>query len=162
MEVFIRFTLCVTILVGTFVGVGYSQPPWLADLGMDFWNLPDMQRTLAESCQLSDQLDQVRLEQAEYYKSKEDVLKRVIDAEMSLTAGADEILTLSDENTLRQGFESLNIEGKTQKERVCRMLILWAERNLEHRPDKLATVHTHLQEQLSHFLSEADQELTQE
>lgn len=162
MEVFVRFTLFVTILTGTFIGIGYTQPAWLADLGLDFWNLPDMQKALAESSQLSEELDQIRAYRAESTRIKDDVVKRVINSELTLAAGADAILAQCDHQSLEQGFESLEIEGRSEKECVCKLLVIWAERQLESHPEKLATVRGQLTEQLTQILIESENELTQE
>jgi len=53
-----RIALFVVVLLMLVAGASMAYPAWVADAGLDFWNLPSLEDQVADEAQLGERLDQ--------------------------------------------------------------------------------------------------------
>jgi len=151
-ELFLRFSVSVVLLIALAGGLAYAQPAWLADLGLDFWNLPALERALAHEHQRQEKLKQESEQLQEKAQRRSEVIQELVAERISLAEAAARIRDLCEPFYLEQALSALEIPGRTENERLCRLAIYWAGAILRDSPAQAARVQARLEGQLGEEL----------
>lgn len=154
MALFLRFTLSVTLVLGTFAGLGFFQPQWAESMGLDFWHLAKYQSQLNNAASRCLQLEKVRLVQREKTEQKEKIVTMLIANQLTLDRAIDEIRAVSTEDFLENHLKYANVEGDTNAVRLARLVVAWANRmgQRELNENQLAEMEARLNRQLTAYL----------
>lgn len=153
MESFVRIVLCLTVVAALTVGVAYAQPTWAVDLGLDFWNVLELDRNLAKSEHFGEWLDEKRHDMLERAEQKSKVVAQLIQRKITLAEATAQVLRICDDETLQIGCKGLSIAAKTRQERACRLLLYWADENLIDQPKQAAAVHAQLEKEMQQVVT---------
>ncbi len=127
MDLFLRFTLTVTLLVGTIFGLGFAQPTWLEALGLDFWRFAEYQQILEDERQRSRDLEATRVELISRAKRKQSIIRNLIQGNISLETAQEGIRKYTEEVYLERGIQLLKISGENRGNEVRLLVIYWAK-----------------------------------
>ena len=156
MELFVRFTLYVTLLAGAVVGAAYCQPSWLASLGLDFWSLPELEQVVSESRERSEQLDDARQKMQDNAVRKKLIVQNLAEGRVTLAEALGAVLELDEAHYLQVGAESLGIASDNLEETTCRLLIYWTDERLAADPEAAAAARVRLQQEFEEILNIAE------
>jgi hypothetical protein len=135
------------LLVALGLGAAHTQPTWLARHGLDWWNLPELQRQTE-----SEQARQAEL--ARHFeivnrriRAKVMIVREVVAGQLSLLEAA---AWFRDVNAADPDYACIQclFPGKTEPERLCRQVLSWARGELNDRPTSQAeTIQQALEEE---------------
>lgn len=125
LELFLRFTLSVTLIVGAVVGLAFCQPEWAGPLGLDFWRWSEYEHNIALAEEQSKVLDQQYAEMVEKAQRKDQVVSELAAGRMPLMHAAQQVAALSGREFLEEKLPFLNLPGQTQREQLCHLLMRW-------------------------------------
>jgi hypothetical protein len=146
MSIFLRLTFHTVLLLGLVVGLGYSQPVWVKQVGLDFWSLPQLERELAEEIERDRRLMQNAQDLKKLYAGKTQVLRQLIRGEISLQRAADEVSRLTQPETLQIMVRyGVNQRGNTFRERLGWMVIEMAEFESASAPEEVVNLRHRLE-----------------
>src|SRR5262249_27141722 len=128
----IRYLTSLLALLGLCSAVvALVRPQWATTFGLDLWNLPQLERELADCERVARRLaiEQVALNQRA--AGKPHALRELLDGHLTLTQAAAWFRHLDGE---ARGVAPDYLPGKTEGERYCREVILWAQAELRDWP----------------------------
>jgi hypothetical protein len=92
------------VVAGAFVtgvsGVGVAAPDWSADLGLDFWNVPQLNSEIDRMRQHSEELDQQTRSTMRRLAAKADVMDELHRGELTLREAAARFRNLNTGNPI--------------------------------------------------------------
>jgi hypothetical protein len=140
MGLFLRLVSCVTIVAGLCAGLCYARPSWVADMGLDFWTLPEVNQHLSEQRERSEQLTETIVKFKDSVKQRELVVNGLIQQKISL----DEAIALTCQATSPQHLEAalgaLGFDSSDRETSVGRLLIYWVQHTLRDAPQAAAVI----------------------
>lgn len=112
----------ITVLLAAIVGAAYADPEWAADLGVDYWNLPELQSQLDETRRTREDLEQRSQATLQRMAQKQAVIAELINGDISLADAASQFKRLNrgtaTERTLRSHYSRWSYD-----EACCRNVI---------------------------------------
>jgi hypothetical protein len=127
----IRFALC-GIVVGTFLtGLLAAYPEGAVALGVDFWNLPELQRRCEESQRHRAELDERTQPLMRRLQEKSRVSRELAAGRLTLLQAAVQFRDLNAQGRPNPVPLRARFAGSTEAERVCRQVILWTYEEVE-------------------------------
>jgi hypothetical protein len=113
----------VSFLVLSGGALAIFRPAWASTVGLDVWNLPDLDREMASERRRAEVLDAkgeiVRLRSVK----KAHVVREVLAGRMTLLEGAADFRTVNSDPPDFPGTLPSNIPGRTENERYCRLVL---------------------------------------
>jgi hypothetical protein len=124
------------ILLLALLGLGYAglatfRPAWATAVGLDVWNLPELQRRKAAADQRSAELARKDALVVERVLAKDQVVREVLADRMTLLQAAAWFRRLNTATPEIPGPDPRNYPGRTEGERYCRQVLLWARMETE-------------------------------
>jgi hypothetical protein len=117
----------VAILAMALAGVGYAKPSLATDLGLDFWNAPELQARIERNLRLHDELEQKDVEVLRRIDAKETIVADLVAGRATLAEAATHFKIL---NAARPDYQTIIravYPGATDDERICRNVIAFVE-----------------------------------
>jgi hypothetical protein len=148
-----RLAACGLLAAGLTAVAVSLRPDWAGDLGIDVWNMPELQEQIARNLREQEALDR----EGEVVHRRM-AAKRVVVADL-----AAERLTLLEAAARFRDLNALSPDslhyvrtcypGTTDEERLCRQVIAWTETELhERRADDAERVVARLRAELGELL----------
>jgi hypothetical protein len=156
MGLFLRITGVFIVLVGLLAGVSLARPAWMEDMGMDFWNLPGVSKSLVQEQSRKSQLDQSAQRVSAEAQTKDTIVRDLIDERIDLTEAVNQLYHCATLNDIRDGIAGMELPGATEDERMARMLIFWVGEELREEPERAARVIRRLEGQLRDQIQEPE------
>ncbi len=150
MNLLVRFGATLVLLVGLVVGLACARPAWLAFVGVDLRDLPTLERELERD----QKLDRLRDESRAKARLKNAILRDLIAGRIRLLPATAQIVAACDLPRIRLVMDSLDIAGRTENERLCRLVMFWTQALLDDSPRDAARVHERLRYQLEEAVRE--------
>ncbi len=154
MDLLLRSTLTVTLLLGIILGAAFIQPPWLADLGLDFWRIPELEKVMDTQRQIAHELENERKTIIATHEKKVKVLKKIIAQEITLSEGVEKIRQITGTEEMEKVCRYLSIEGADQKERFHRVVMFWLEKETSRNSETPQKVMAPLQAEFQRIIIE--------
>lgn len=152
MSTLVRCCLCLALLVGLTVGLVYAQPAWIADLGLDFWSIPEMEKKLAQENQRRDDLEVQEKKLFGAITRKREILQDLVLEKMPLYQAAAEIQELTPPEYLAMAAMEMNLEDKSLEEQLFRVVISWAQKQQNGNPQETRALLNRLETELRQAL----------
>jgi hypothetical protein len=133
-DFFLRFTLTMTTLIAVTVGLAFARPAWMEDMGMDFWNLAECEKLIHKEKELSNKLDNQRLQTLAINERKNQILQETIDGKRTLADAVRRIEEISGEEFMEEACRILEIEHSTQSGRFHNLIWYWIEKRMNDDP----------------------------
>jgi hypothetical protein len=153
-ELFLRFSATVIVLFGLFAGIAYFGSDLLAPLGLDVGSFPAtgqlMDREIIRRHKLRQELEQVHFEE----DGKNAILRDLIEGRIDLLEATAAISDGCNLSQVRLALGGLEVQGRTEDERLCRLVIYWTQALLDDCPEKAVMVRQRLQGQLDRQLQQ--------
>jgi hypothetical protein len=125
-------SLCVAAV--TLIVVGFhSQSAWMESQGIDWWNVPEMQRINDAETERADRLDRQAVFVLHRTTAKSELVRAVIDGKMSLLEAAGWFRELNKGNASCPATRYASPEG-SEAERLCLQVLSWVRGELADRP----------------------------
>jgi hypothetical protein len=136
MNTCLRLVLCAGALVALWIGLTFAAADWLSAMGLDVWNLPELEQQLAQECQRDEALEGARVVLLRRIAQRRRVTQDLIAGRLTLLEATAEFRRLRRMTPdFLDRFHSL-YPGATEEERVCRGLIAWVRAELIVQPDQ--------------------------
>lgn len=153
MDMFLRFSLCVSLLVGCVIGIGFGQPKWIADLGLDYWNLSEFNLRINKANQRGEHLDQkiVYLTEKSEYKTR--IVEDLIAEKIPLAEASVLVQELTSQEMMDLILGAIDVKETTLNGRAARILIYWVGQELKYDPNRWVVVSSRLEKELKESAS---------
>lgn len=146
MSIFLRLTFHAVLMLGIVVILGYCQPDWLQQAGLDFWSLPRLERALQGEIQRQDQLERHARRLQARCARKSVILHQLIQGNISLQQATEQISQLTEPSVLEVAVQfSENLRGDTFRECVGWLVITMALREMASQPERRRVVRQRLE-----------------
>jgi hypothetical protein len=148
----IRYLTSLLALLGlSYAVLAVVRPEWASKLGLDLWNLPQLERDIASQEEVAARLAGQQVAINERSAGKGRVARELIDERLTLMQAAAYFRQLDDN---MPGTAPDHLPGKTEGERYCREVILWAKAETrDWSPDRAAEVVCRLETELEDHLT---------
>jgi hypothetical protein len=157
-------TACLTLTVLGLASTALSvfRPSWAAHLGLDVWNLPELERRLAASERLGQELKEKDRIIMDRVTAKDEVIRELMAGRLTLAEAAGHFRRLNDEpRECRGPGVDCCFPGQTETERYYRQVLLWVEIETRHcEPSQAEEVMCRLEADFAAFLEQQSAELT--
>jgi hypothetical protein len=150
----IRFTFSALFVSTVLAGIASFYPQWAVALGVDFWNIPALERQVEETERASNDLDEWGHTIFDRIVAKRRVTRDVLEGRLSLLEAAIRFRDLNAQRrpnpvSLRDAYP-----GRTDAERVCRQVISWVVAEAQFiDPQQAKTVVASLERELEQRLA---------
>lgn len=152
MTIFIRTSLILVLLLGLTVGLVYAQPAWVAELGLDFWIIPEMEKKLSQETERSDALDIQQHKLSEVIARKAQILHELVSEKITLYQAAAEIQQLTPVEHLEMAATEMKLIGKSPEEQLFRIVISWAQKIQNGSPQEATSLGNRLEKEMEQQL----------
>jgi hypothetical protein len=115
--------LALTVLGG--VALAVFRPDWASALGLDVWNLPQLERRIADQEKQREEFQKKARVLNVRIAAKEEVIYELMDERTTLLEAAAAFRKLDAESVVFGGKSSDTFPGQTEGERTCRQVIQW-------------------------------------
>jgi hypothetical protein len=129
-----RIALMLTAMIALAIGLAYAQPAWMKEMGIDYWNLPELRALIHQHKELSTKLDEKRLIVLEVNEQKDVVVDKVIQRKMTLAEAVRRIQDVSGPEYLEEACRILEIDHSTREDRFQSLVRFWIEKRLSDDP----------------------------
>jgi hypothetical protein len=147
----------VTVLALTVLGaaaLAVFRPAWATAVGLDLWNLPQLERRLAEQERRKEDLQTKSRVLNARIAAKEEVIYELLEERLTLLDAAGSFRRLDAETEVLAGRGSDMFPGKTEGERSCRQVIQWVRvQTQEWEPDRAEKFLARLEAELDAHLA---------
>ena len=138
----------VAVAVVSIIGMACAQPDWSAGLGLDLWELPALNRKLAENLQRDEAFTQMQTQVFERAKQKERIVEDLIQGKTSLSAAADRLMPLMDAASIIETSSIIPTQKTSLRWKCCLLLAYWTRYRVKDDSAKAHEVNPRLDEEL--------------
>jgi len=148
----IRYLTSLLALLGlSYAAIAVARPEWASKLGLDLWNLPQLERDIENQQRVAANLASQQQAINGRAAGKSRVTRELLDERLSLVQAAAWFRHLDDN---MPGTAPDYLPGKTEGERYCREVILWAQaESRDWSTDRAAEVTCRLETELEDHLA---------
>jgi hypothetical protein len=133
------------------------RPAWATKVGLDVWNLPDLESRMAAAEQQSADLTRKNALVCDRIEAKEQVLQELLAERMTLLQAAAWFRRLDTATPEVPGAPPDRYPGRTEGERYCYLVMDWALSNREElTPSHAEEIRGRLQAELDAHLASHD------
>jgi len=144
--------LALTVLGG--VALAVFRPAWASALGLDLWNLPQLERRLADQERRKEELQTKARVLNVRIAAKEEVIYELLDEQLTLLEAAASFRKLDADSEVYAGRSSDSFRGKTEGERSCRQVLQWVRvQTQDWEPDQAEKLVARLEAELEAHLA---------
>ncbi|MFL5342971.1 MAG: hypothetical protein ACJ8F7_22800 [Gemmataceae bacterium] len=118
-----RCTLAIALLLAGASGVSYAVPEWPEDLGVDFWNMPQLNRQIDQCRRQRQEIETSAAETLRRIERKGAVVRDLIDGRLTFVEAATRFRDLNANSAHYQIAIQLNYPDVPGDERHCRNVI---------------------------------------
>ena len=116
MEVFVRFTLSLTVIAALTGGLVFWQPSWGESLGVDAWNLAKFRQIMRQEISRAEKLAEQAQRLREESRRKEEVVTELINDRITLPAAIDRVAELCGPTFVVEGIGLVGITDGDARE----------------------------------------------
>jgi hypothetical protein len=152
----VRLLVCFAAVSGLVAGVMSLQPAWFADLGLDVWAIPELQREIAEAQRLHEEMDQTAHTLNRLSAAREVVIAELLAGQLSLPEAVARFRSLNQECARSAEYTRAIFPAASDDESVCRQVLSWAAiRAWGNCPEREGELMAGLEDQARDFLAAA-------
>jgi hypothetical protein len=148
-----RLLLCSAAAVGLLSGLCALRPAWAERLGLDFWELPRLERENRQGlCEMAEGKELAARAERRMARRRE-VVQGLRERRLGLTDAAARFGELNAACPGAEGGLRLLYPGASDEERCCRQVIAWVRKDLaQESPEEAARLAGELEAQLDRLL----------
>jgi len=135
------------LIIAAVLGAAYVQPQWATELGLDFWNLPEVCETMHESLQTRAELEELIMETLQRMALRQEIVDELLSNRLTFAEAAGKFKRLNRPTTIPRLLEYA-YPGMSPDEACCRNMIdvILKDRRVVSDPDAETRLHRALEQ----------------
>jgi hypothetical protein len=131
MNSLVRLLLCFVAVSGVTAGVLSLQPVWLASVGLDLWNLPELQRQIERGRQRNLELERYGQGVLQRLEAKRETIVQLSAGRIRLPEAVAHFRFLNEQSPPALEVACLQFPAATVDESIRLQVLSWTEAHLD-------------------------------
>jgi hypothetical protein len=131
----LRCSAYVVLPLGLLLGLCAWQPAWLPSLGLDYLALPHYLEECRRASQQREQVDQRFRNATATFQATSDVIFHWLQGQLSLAEAVARLEAVRSRESLDKLLRTMDTPGSQRKTQLARLLLYWAEAELNANPE---------------------------
>ena len=153
----IRYTCLTAVVLGLGCGgLCLFRPAWVHSAGLDFWNMADAERAVADADRFGEEIEAVDRIVQERSAAKEIIIRDLLAERLTLLEAAAQFRRL-DVASPAAARSHQRFADQSEGERYCRQVLLWARSTMQAwPPTRVEPILSRLEAELRAHMAEHD------